>query len=156
MAFCTKCNGVMGPTEAVCPHCGYDFAPEPDFRHNRGRSLSRLDDRGLAYHPLADAVLLIGMIVAAFGCLACIVYTGVALFLGNFAGGLLMGPIAFFYQLALIVVFARVLQSSPDQPSRIVKGPRKPPGGNEPTPTRPASQTIQATPPDRTTPGSPG
>ena len=28
MAVCPKCRGEMGQTEAVCPHCGYDF-PEP-------------------------------------------------------------------------------------------------------------------------------
>jgi predicted amidophosphoribosyltransferase len=28
MAVCPKCQGEMGQTEAVCPHCGYDF-PEP-------------------------------------------------------------------------------------------------------------------------------
>ena len=28
MAVCPKCKGAMGQTEAVCPHCGYDF-PEP-------------------------------------------------------------------------------------------------------------------------------
>jgi hypothetical protein len=25
MAVCPKCRGEMGHTEAVCPHCGYDF-----------------------------------------------------------------------------------------------------------------------------------
>ncbi len=25
MATCPKCNGLIGQTEAVCPHCGYDF-----------------------------------------------------------------------------------------------------------------------------------
>ena len=29
MAVCPKCNGVMGQTQAVCPHCGYDFPPPP-------------------------------------------------------------------------------------------------------------------------------
>ena len=28
MAVCPKCRGEMGQTEAICPHCGYDF-PEP-------------------------------------------------------------------------------------------------------------------------------
>ena len=28
MAICPKCNGAMGQTQAVCPHCGYDF-PQP-------------------------------------------------------------------------------------------------------------------------------
>jgi hypothetical protein len=28
MAVCPKCKGEMGQTEAVCPHCGYNF-PEP-------------------------------------------------------------------------------------------------------------------------------
>jgi hypothetical protein len=28
-AFCPKCKGVMGQLEAVCPHCGYNFPPDP-------------------------------------------------------------------------------------------------------------------------------
>jgi hypothetical protein len=32
MAVCPKCHGEMGQTQAVCPHCGYDFPPPPEPR----------------------------------------------------------------------------------------------------------------------------
>jgi hypothetical protein len=32
MAVCPKCKGTMGQTDAVCPHCGYDFPPPPKPR----------------------------------------------------------------------------------------------------------------------------
>jgi hypothetical protein len=35
MAFCPKCRGEMAPTQAACPHCGYDF-PEPVRRRIPG------------------------------------------------------------------------------------------------------------------------
>ena len=32
MAFCPACNGEMGATEVVCPHCGYDFPDDETIR----------------------------------------------------------------------------------------------------------------------------
>jgi hypothetical protein len=96
MAFCPKCNGVMEATQAVCPHCGYDFAPAPGAHR-----------KGLAYSPLADVALLVGTFVAALGCLGALYGMVVALWWGEWLTGLVICPVLFLYQLALLVVFVR-------------------------------------------------
>ena len=45
MAYCPKCKGEMGERSVVCPHCGYDFPPEPD---------PVLKRTGIAYSSWAD------------------------------------------------------------------------------------------------------
>jgi len=41
MAYCPKCNGDMGQWDAVCPHCSYDFPPEPssDPKYSTGSAI---------------------------------------------------------------------------------------------------------------------
>lgn len=97
MAFCPKCSGSMEAALPACPHCGYDFSPPPDT-----------DRKGFAYSPLADIALIVGSFVALLGCVVALIATIVGLVKGDFLTGLVIAPIAFFTQLALVVVFARV------------------------------------------------
>jgi hypothetical protein len=48
MAFCPVCKGTMAPLEAVCPHCGYNFPPEPTLPNSDTIS-SQFDIRLLFY-----------------------------------------------------------------------------------------------------------
>src|SRR5438445_10174190 len=95
MAYCPRCKGVMAATEATCSHCVYDF-PLSEPR------------TGLAYSRLADVALVVGIVVAGLGSVAAAVGSIVALLHGEWSEGLVVGPIAFFLQLALLVVFVRV------------------------------------------------
>jgi hypothetical protein len=96
MAFCPKCKGMMEATQAVCPHCGHDFAPPPG--EHRG---------GPAYSVVADIALLVGTVLAALGCLASLIAMAIALWHQEWLTALVYCPVAFFYQLALLVVFVR-------------------------------------------------
>ena|SRR5438309_2159907 len=97
MAFCPRCKREMGTTEAVCPHCGYDFPPvERGYR------------KGIAYSRLADVALIVGTIAAGLGCLGSVIGAFVALLRGDWLTGLVLGPLAFFLQMAMLVVFVRV------------------------------------------------
>jgi hypothetical protein len=96
MAFCPKCHGGMEAMALACPHCGYDFAPDPGLHR-----------RGLAYSPLADLALVVATIVAAVGSLAALIGMGVALWHREWLLGLVACPVAFLYQFALLVVFVR-------------------------------------------------
>jgi hypothetical protein len=99
MAYCPKCNGEMGQQDLVCPHCGYDFPPEPE----------RMPERtGIAYSAWADVALHVGGVVTAIVCVFTAFGSVVALFSGEFAKGLIAGPIIFFLSLAMLVVFIRV------------------------------------------------
>lgn len=100
MAFCPKCKGEMGATEIVCPHCGYDF-PSPDLYASNSQN-------GIAYSRLADIALVISMISAGLGCVVAVVATVIALLHGQLFGALVVGPIAFFLQLGMLVVFLRI------------------------------------------------
>jgi uncharacterized membrane protein YvbJ len=100
MAFCPKCNGVMGTAEIECPHCGYDF---------ESASMQVVSRRaGIAYSPMADIALHISMVSAVCGCVAS-VFVGIASLLhGEILAPLIYCPIAFFLQLGMFVVFVRV------------------------------------------------
>lgn len=97
MAYCPKCSKVLDEAAVVCPHCGYDFpAGNPNPR------------RGFAYSSLANVALFIGILAAGFGCLATVFISLEALWNGHWFTALVAGPIAFFLQLAMLVVFIRV------------------------------------------------
>ena len=97
MAYCPKCSGVMEAAAVVCPHCGYDFAPnEPEPR------------RGIAYSGLANLALMVGILAAGLGCAACVIVAGVALLRGELLIALILAPLAFLHQLAMWVVYVRV------------------------------------------------
>jgi hypothetical protein len=96
MAFCPKCRAAMGPTDAVCPACGYDFPPDAGSHR-----------RGLAYSGLADVALVVATLVAALGSIAALVGMGIALWHREWLIGLVYCPIACLYQVALLVVFVR-------------------------------------------------
>jgi len=98
MAFCPDCKGLMGQTDTVCPHCGHDFPGDE----------GDVTGRGLAYSALATIALIIGQIVAGFGCLLSAIGAIVSLSRGDLVAGLIRGPITFFVLLALLVVFVRV------------------------------------------------
>jgi hypothetical protein len=96
MAYCPKCDVPLDTNAVVCPNCGYDFPP--------GNPVSR----GIAYSPLANLALLIGIIAAGFGCLVTVIATVRALLNAEWGVALVVGPLAFFLQLAMLVVFVRV------------------------------------------------
>jgi len=98
MAFCPECKGSMGPTEVACPHCGYDF---PDVQNPIPQRT------GFAYSGLADAALLASTISAGLGCVGAIFWTVGSVANGNLAG-IIVGPLACFLQLGMLVVFLRV------------------------------------------------
>jgi hypothetical protein len=97
MAYCPRCKKEMGATEAICPHCGYDFPLEGKSRR-----------RGLAYSSLAQIALLVGIVAAGLGSLVAAIATITALWHGDWFSGLVVGPLALFLQLAMLVVFVRV------------------------------------------------
>ncbi len=97
MAFCPKCSGVMDTAAVACPHCGYAFPPaDPNPRD------------GLAYSPLANLALIVGILAAGLGCVVAVIGTIIALVTGQWGTALVVGPLAFFLQLAMLVVFMRV------------------------------------------------
>src|SRR5262249_33099807 len=97
MAYCPRCRGVLDVAAVVCPHCGYDFPP--------GDTALR---RGLAYSRLANLALVVGIVAAGFGCAVAAVSSVIALLRGEWSLALIAGPLAFFLQLALLVVFVRI------------------------------------------------
>jgi hypothetical protein len=97
MAFCPKCNGVLDMAAVACPHCGYDFSPStPEPR------------RGIAYSPLANLALIVGVVAAGLGCIVSVIASVGALINEQWGNALVVAPLAFFLQLAMLVVFIRV------------------------------------------------
>ena len=101
MAFCPKCKGTMDTTEIVCPHCGFDFPPTSDWQPNDSRD-------SFVWSPLAEMALTISSVAAVFGAFGSVIISLNALAQGNLIAGLLVGPITFFLQLCMLVVFLRV------------------------------------------------
>ena len=99
MAYCPKCNGEIGERAKVCRYCGYDFPSEPD---------PALGRNGIAYSAWAEFALIIGAFVAVLGCLGSVIGSVVAVFSGRLLQGFVFGPVAFFYSLAMLVVFIRI------------------------------------------------
>ena len=98
MAYCPKCNGEMPSSAIICPHCQYDFS-------NVAAAVPQV---GFAYSPLADVALIISMLAAALGCCGAVYFTIVSLCFGQLISGLFIGPVVFFLQLGMLVVFLRV------------------------------------------------
>jgi hypothetical protein len=103
VAYCPECGGEMDAAAPACPRCGYDFPqpPEPPA------------PPGLAYSPLAEVALVVGIVAAGIGCLLAIVAAAVALVQGEWGRALIVSPLAFFLQLAMLVVFVRVRRIGP-------------------------------------------
>jgi hypothetical protein len=97
MAFCPNCQGVMDAAAVACPHCGYDFPPA-----------SADPRRGIAYSPLANLALVVGIVAAGLGCAVAVLAAVAALLNGQWSNALVVAPLAFFLQLAMLVVFVRV------------------------------------------------
>jgi uncharacterized membrane protein len=97
MAFCPKCKGVMDGMALVCPHCGFDFPSTDNERRN-----------GIEFSRLADVALAVATLVAVVGCAAAIIGVPIAIVHGQWLAALIGCPIAFLYQLAMLVVFVRV------------------------------------------------
>jgi hypothetical protein len=89
----------MEQRDSVCPHCGYDFPAEPDVVLRRA---------GIAYSVWADVALMVGGVVAALSAIVSIFYSLAMLIQGNFLQALVVGPVGFFFNLALLVVFLRI------------------------------------------------
>ena len=100
MAYCPKCKAEMSATEINCPSCGFDF-PSATTGSGQGK-------RGIARSALADLALIISTIAASIACIFAIGFSLIALSGGQLFHGLVLGPIAFFLQLGMLVVFLRV------------------------------------------------
>jgi hypothetical protein len=98
MAFCPKCKAAMSAMEISCPSSGY-VTPGTDPSSKKG---------GFAYSSLANLALIVSTIAGAFSCLLTIYFSLIALSAGQLFHGLILGPIAFFLQLGLVVVFLRI------------------------------------------------
>jgi hypothetical protein len=100
MAYCPKRRAEINAAATVCPHCGYDFpldGPEPFTPR-----------RDFAHSTLANIALIVGMIAAGFGCAGTVLGLFVSISNGEWFNALVICPIAFFLQLAMLVVFVRV------------------------------------------------
>jgi hypothetical protein len=103
MAYCPECNGELAATATACSHCGYDF--------HRTDQAALEKRRGFAYSTLADLALLVSMIAAAIGAFLAVLGALVSLYYGQWFNGLVLGPIAFFLQLGMLVVFLRMIDT---------------------------------------------
>lgn len=103
MATCPNCGGQMSVSQIVCPHCGYDFPLQA-----RTGTTQTAQKKGIAYSPLADFALAIGMLFTALGAIVSLIGIVVLTLSGHYATGLIQAPISFFMSLALFVVFQRV------------------------------------------------
>ncbi len=99
MAYCPKCNAEMGARDVVCPSCGYNFPTEPE---------QVLKRTGIADSVWADVALMVGGVAAGFCCLGSVFYALVMLIQGQFLQGFVVAPLAFFLNLAMLVVFLRI------------------------------------------------
>lgn len=100
IAFCPNCHLEIPATAVVCPHCEYDF-PEVD-------TPAQSSERGFPYNSLANIALLISTVAAGIGMAAALFFSVIALCSGDLCSGLFLGPVAFFVQMGLMVVFLRV------------------------------------------------
>ncbi len=103
MAYCPECKGELAATATECPHCGYDF--------HRSEEAALEKRRGFAYSTLADVALLVSMIAAAIGSGLAVLGTVVSLLNAQWLYGLVLGPLAFFLQLGMLVVFLRMMDT---------------------------------------------
>ena len=103
MAYCPKCKAEMSATDIVCSNCGFDF-PTATTDSPPGES-------GIAHSSLADLALIISTFASSIACLIAIGYSLIALSAGQLFHGLVLGPIAFFLQLGMVVVFLRVQEN---------------------------------------------
>ena len=124
----------MGPRLQTCPHCGaalphvHDaFCPEcaepldeppsrpapQEVKQSGAPEGAPLSGPGLAYSPLAHAALVVGVLFALIGCVVSAVWAVVSVGRGDWGTALLVCPISFFLQLALAVVFLRVMDLKP-------------------------------------------
>jgi hypothetical protein len=124
----------MAPEQKSCPHCGADlpdyrdaFCPEcaqpldesphgdtaPEGKQIGAPEGAPLSRPGLAYSPLAQVALVVGVLFALFGCAVALVLAMVSVARGDWFTGLLVCPIGFFLQLAMAVVFLRVMDLRP-------------------------------------------
>jgi len=99
MAYCPKCNEPLEARATMCPHCGYDFPPDPDPVQQR---------KGFEYSPFADVALHIAAILSGFGALATVFMFVSALCQGQWMVALIGTPCTFFFALAMMIVFLRV------------------------------------------------
>lgn len=100
MAFCPKCRQPIDAMAIICPHCGHDFSR---------RSPPGVERKGLAYSNLANLALVVGQLAAALGVIVAIVIWIFAAINGEWLQALFTGPITTLLMLALLVVFARVM-----------------------------------------------
>jgi hypothetical protein len=98
MAYCLKCEGEIGVSEGVCPHCGYDFPESP----------KAAQARGLLYSPLAEIALVAGQVAAALACLVIVIGIVRAAMGGELVTALVEGPLLFLMVLGVFVAFGRV------------------------------------------------
>jgi hypothetical protein len=99
---CPECGESIPGKWAQCPNYSFDLR-EAALRAAAGEA----GKSGIAYSGWADLALFVGQIASILGCISAIVYTVFQVFKEKYAA-LYLGPFAFFYSLALYVVFTRV------------------------------------------------
>ena len=99
MATCPKCDGPMESTDGVCLQCQLEF--------QNTLATSPAPKVGFAYSRVADLALTVGLCCAVLGCVVAILWTLVLMARGN-ALAPMIGVLAFFQQLGMVIVFMRV------------------------------------------------
>ncbi len=100
MISCPNCGCWLGKEDKNCGQC--HFVIPTGLRKKASRKT------GLAYSALADFALAVSSFMALLGCVVTVAYTVISLSNGQVQIGLVFGPISFFLQLGLWVVFTRV------------------------------------------------
>ena len=116
MAYCPKCNNKMATTEVVCPHCGYDFpgSDGSDAKHSTRRKRTKHlafaseYQKKIPYSPFADFAIQASIFITAIGCVLIPLGGLAALSQGHALKAFVACPIAFIFQVGLLVVFKRV------------------------------------------------
>jgi membrane protein implicated in regulation of membrane protease activity len=88
----------------VCTYCNTPFLV-------RNERPSNTPKKGFAYTPLADNLLVAGMIVSSIGTVAALILGIVLTLKGFYFAGIVQAPISFFMSLTMYVVFQRSADS---------------------------------------------
>jgi hypothetical protein len=103
MAFCPECRETIDAAAITCSHCGYDFT-EP------AKPPSRF--AGWEFSPLAYLALFVASIAAGIGSVLALVAIVITVLQFDLLRGLVLLPLAFLYQFAMLVLFVREYRRS--------------------------------------------
>jgi hypothetical protein len=117
---CPHCGAALPYVrDAFCPECNQPLdepprgAAAPEGKPLGGSEGARPPGAAFAYSPLAQAALVVGLLWAVIGCVFAAGWAVVSVVQRDWLTGLVVCPICFFLQLALVVVFLRVMDLKP-------------------------------------------